>query len=62
MKMEKESIKKTQTEGKLEMKSLGTRIGTSEASLTNRIQEREERISGMEAKIEEKKFLGQRKW
>jgi hypothetical protein len=33
-----ESLKKTQTEGKLEMKNLGTQTRTAEASLTNRIQ------------------------
>jgi len=37
MKMEIESTKKTQTEGNLEMKNLGTWTGTSEASLTDRI-------------------------
>ena len=34
------------------MKNSGTQTGTSEASLTNRIQETEERISGIEDTIE----------
>lgn len=38
VKVEMESLKKTQTEGKLEMKNLGTQTRTAEASLTNRIQ------------------------
>jgi hypothetical protein len=37
----------------VEAKSLGTRTGSSEASLTNRTQEMEERISGIEDKTEE---------
>lgn len=53
MRVEIEPIKKTQTEGKLEMKSLATWKQTSEASLNNRIQEMEGRISGTEYKIEE---------
>lgn len=47
------SIKKTQTEGRLEVKNLGTRLKTSEASLVNRIQEMEKRIQDIEDKIEE---------
>ena len=41
IKVEVESIKKTQTEGNPEVKILRTQIGTSEASLTKRIQEME---------------------
>lgn len=41
MKVEPELIKKTQTEGKMEINNLETRTGTSEASLTNWIQEME---------------------
>jgi len=48
-KVEIELIKKTQTVGNLEMKNLGTGKGTSEASLINRIQETEERMSSTEA-------------
>lgn len=47
------SIKITQTEGNLDMKNLGTQTGTSEVSLTNRIQESKERLSGLEDTIEE---------
>ena len=34
------------------MKNLGTRAGTSEASLNNRIKNMEEKISGIEDTIE----------
>ena len=44
LKMEKETIKKTQTEGILEIENLGKRTGTTDDSITNRIQEMEERI------------------
>lgn len=47
-----ESIKKIRTKGKLEMKNLGTQTGNSEASLMNKIQEVEERISGPEDVLE----------
>jgi len=53
MRVEIEPIKKTQTEGKLEMKSLATSKQNSEASLNNRMQEMEGRISGTEYKIAE---------
>jgi hypothetical protein len=42
--MERETIKKTQTEGILKMNNVGKSIGTSDASITKRIQEMEERI------------------
>ena len=44
----KEIIKKRQAEGILEMKNLGMLIGTTDASITNRIKERREnpRIHG----------------
>ena len=51
--MERESIKKTQTEGNLEMENLGKRTGATDASITNRIQEMEEKISGSEDTLEE---------
>jgi uncharacterized coiled-coil protein SlyX len=35
------------------MENLGKRIGTTDTSITNRIQEMEERISGIEDTIEE---------
>ena len=53
MKVKIESIKKSQTEGNLERKNLRTKTVTSEANLTNRIEEMEERISDIEDKIEE---------
>lgn len=37
MKMEMESVKKTQSEGNLEMKNLRTQTWTSEASVPDRI-------------------------
>ena len=53
MKMEIEAIKKTQTEGILEMENLGKRIGTTDTNMANRIQERKKRILGVEDTIEE---------
>ena len=47
-----EAIKKTQTEGILEMENIGKRTGFTNTSITNRIQEMEERISGIEDMIE----------
>ena len=43
-----EEIKETQTEGILEIENLGKRTRTTDASITNRIQEMEDRISGEE--------------
>lgn len=48
LKTEIETIKKTQMEGMLEIEKLGKRPGTTDASITDRIQEIEERISGVE--------------
>ena len=45
MKME---IKRTQTEGILGVKILRIQTGTTEASFTKRIQEMEERLSGID--------------
>lgn len=53
MKMEIESINKTQTEGMLEMKILGTWTGTTEVRFTNIIQAMKEGILGMEDTTEE---------
>ncbi|KAL6084859.1 hypothetical protein STEG23_002844 [Scotinomys teguina] len=53
LKTEIEAIKKTQTEGKLEMENLSKRTGTTDTSINNRIQAMEERISGIEDTIEE---------
>ena len=51
--MKIEAIKKTQMEATLDMENIGKRIGTTETSITNRIQEMEERISSVENTIEE---------
>ena len=48
-----EVMKKTQTKGMLGMENLGKPMGTTETSITNRIQEIEERISDTEDTIEE---------
>ena len=50
--MEVETIKKSQREITLEIEILGKKSGTIDASITNRIQEMEERISGAEDSIE----------
>jgi hypothetical protein len=50
--MEIETIKKSQRETTLEIEILGKRSGVIDASITNRIQEIEERISGAEETIE----------
>jgi prefoldin subunit 5 len=52
LKMEIETIKKSQRETTLELENLGKRRGAIDASITNRIQEIEERISGAEDTIE----------
>lgn len=55
-KVETESLKKTQTEGKWEMKNSETQTRASDSCLTNRI-ETEEGISGMGDKTEEMNTL-----
>ena len=52
LKNEMEVMKKTQTEGRLDMENLGDRSETTETSITNRIQEIDERISDAEDTIE----------
>jgi chromosome segregation ATPase len=52
LKMEIETIKKSHMETTLELESLGKRSGVIGASITNRIQEIKERISGTEDNIE----------
>jgi predicted nucleic acid-binding Zn-ribbon protein len=52
LKMEIETIKKSQRGTTLELENLGKRSGVIDASITNRIQETEERISGAEDTIE----------
>ena len=50
--MEIETIKKSQRETTLELENLGKRSGVIDASITNRIQEIEQRDSGAEDTIE----------
>ena len=50
--MEVETIKKSQRETTLEIENIGKKSGDISASITNRIQEIEERISGAEDTIE----------
>jgi chromosome segregation ATPase len=52
LKREVDTIKKTQREATLEMETLGKKSGTIDMSISNRIQEMEERISGAEDSIE----------
>jgi chromosome segregation ATPase len=52
LKMEVETIKKTQSEASLEIENLGKKSGSIDASITNRIQEMEDRISDAEDYIE----------
>jgi hypothetical protein len=51
LKREVETIKKAQSETTLEIDALGKKSGTIDASISNRIQEMEERISGAEYSI-----------
>jgi hypothetical protein len=53
LKVEVETIKKAQMEANLETETLGKRSGITDVSITNRIQEIEEKISGVEDTIEE---------
>jgi chromosome segregation ATPase len=52
LKREVDTIKKTQSEATLEVETLGKKSGTIDASISNRIQEMEEGISGAEDSIE----------
>jgi chromosome segregation ATPase len=52
LKREVDTIKKTQSGATLEIETLGKKYGTINASISNRIQEMEERISGAENSIE----------
>ena len=52
IKREVETLKKTQNETTLEIETLGKKSGNIDASISNRIQEMEERISGAEDSIE----------
>ena len=50
--IKKGSRKKTQRETTLEIETLGKKSGTIDTSISNRIQEMEERISGGEDSVE----------
>ena len=52
LKREVETIKKTQSKTMMEIETLGKKSRTIDASINNRIQEMEERISGAEDSIE----------
>jgi cell division protein FtsL len=52
LKREVETIKKTQSETMLEIENLGKKSETIDVSISNRIHEMEERISGTEDSIE----------
>ena len=53
LKLEIKTIKKSQMEVTLEMDNSRKRTGTTEVSITNRIQEMKKRISGVENTIED---------
>jgi hypothetical protein len=50
--MEVDTIKKTQSDTTLEIENQGKKSGNIDVSISNRIQEMEERISGTEVSIE----------
>ena len=50
--MERDTLKKTKRATTLKVENLGKRAGVTDASITNRIQEIEVRISGAEDTIE----------
>ena len=52
MKREVDTIKKTQSEARLEIENLGKKSKNIDANISNRIQGMEERISGAEDSIE----------
>jgi chromosome segregation ATPase len=52
LKREVGTIKKSQSKAMLEIETLGKKSGTIDASISNKIQEMEERISGVEDSIE----------
>ena len=55
--MQIETIRESQSETSLKVENLGKRSGLIDARITNRIQEIEERISGVEDTIENKQVL-----
>jgi hypothetical protein len=52
LKVEVKTKKKTQMEANLEMENLGKWSGITDASITSRIEEIKERISGVEDTVE----------
>ena len=52
LKREVDTIKKSQIEATLEIETLGKKSGTIDVSISSRIQEMEERISGAEDSLE----------
>jgi chromosome segregation ATPase len=52
LKREVDTIKKTQSDTTLEIETIGKKSGTIDVSVSNRIQEMDERISGAEDSIE----------
>jgi predicted nucleic acid-binding Zn-ribbon protein len=52
LKKKVDTIKKTQSEATLEIETQGKKSGAIDVSISNRIQETEERISGTEDSIE----------
>jgi hypothetical protein len=52
LKLEVETMKKSKRKTTLETQNLGKKLGTIDVSISNRIQEMEERISGTEDSIE----------
>ena len=52
LKREVDTTKKTQSEATMEIETLGKKSGTIDVSMSNRIQEIEERISGAKDSIE----------
>jgi cell division protein FtsL len=53
LKREVDTIKKMQNEAMLEIETLGKKSGNIDVSISNRIQEMEEKISGEEDSIED---------
>ena len=60
--MEEEIVNKTQMEANLEMENLGKRSGIIDVSITNRIQEIEERILGVEDMVEDTDTTVKENW
>jgi predicted nucleic acid-binding Zn-ribbon protein len=61
LKKEVDTIEKTQSEATLEIETLGKKSGNIDVSISNRIQEMEERISSAEDSIENISTKNQKK-